>query len=608
MTAVDVLKRKDAPPGSTWSGDQIFASWKEWEHEFLAVQQKFPILEKFVGKLLSSPEILAEWMEILNELSLRTGRLSMFARFAATVDATDVEAKSALGQAIGLQAQYAAAISFSVPEMIQDPAKLKEWSQQFPELALYGHFFDNLHRQQNHLRSAEVEEILSLLNEPFNNVNQTFTELVNTDLVFRKAKDSKGKKFTIRQSTLSSSLQSKDRKRRKTAWKNYLDGYCSMENTLAANYISWIKQQVFMARVRGYGSVLEMRLDPFNLPVEVFHNLIDTFKNNLPVWHRYWKVRKNVLGLEEIRPFDLWAPVGKNPPKVSYDQAVEWISESLQVLGDEYVPIMRTGALEGGWVDWAPNIEKRQGAASWRRYLMPPWIFMSYNDSLFSMSTLAHELGHSMHTYLASENQPEVYFGFGSLSSTVAETASNFNQVMARAYLRDIKKDDPEYTIALVEEAMSNFHRYFFIMPTLARFEYEVYSRAEAGKPLSVNIFNEIMTSLFAEGYGETLTDDPKRTAITWATFLHLYMPFYTFQYAIGISAAHALGEKILNGNPEAVDNYLAFLKAGGSRYTMDLFKLAGVDMTSPEPVNSAFRVMEENIDLLEKFGQNNKN
>jgi len=602
MSSKDALKRKDAPPESIWSGDQIFASWSEWEKEYHSVRENYKELEKFSGNLMDTPARLLEWMQLMDELSLRTGRLSMFARFSATVDGSDIEAKSALGQAESLQAKFAAVTSFSVPAMLQEAEKLRNWVQTEPALSLYAHFFDNLFRQKEHLRSAEVEEILGLLNEPFGAVNQTFTELVNTDLDFRDAKDRKGKHYTVRQSTLSTSLQNKDRRRRKTAWKNYMDGYRSMQNTLAANYITWIKQQIFMARVRGYDSVLEMRLSPFNVPVKVFHNLIDTFKVNLPVWHRYWDVKRQALGLDVIRPYDLWAPVGKNPPQIPYAQAVEWICDSLEVLGEDYVSVMRSGSLEGRWVDWAPNIEKRQGAASWRRYLMPPWIFMSYNDSIFSLSTLAHELGHSMHTYLASENQPEVYFGFGSLSSTVAETASNFNQVMVREYLREIKKDDPDFQIALVEEAMSNFHRYFFIMPTLARFEFEVFSRAEQGKPLSVKIFNEIMAGLFAEGYGETLKDDPKRTGLTWATFLHLYMPYYTFQYAIGIGAAHALGERILDGSSSAAKDYLAFLKAGGSHYTMDLFNLAGVNMATPEPVISAFKVMEENIELLKSF------
>ena len=552
--------------------------------------------------MLDKPDNLADWMKVTNDLSLRVGRLGMFARFAATVDSTDIEAKSAMGQASGLSSAYRSATAFALPEMLEEPDKLLKWGEEEQTLQRYLHYFKNQVRQQENLRSAEVEEVLSMLGAPFESVYQTYTELVNTDLDFEDAVDLEGEHYVVRQSTLANSLQSSDRERRRTAWENYFDGYKKFENTLAANFIAWIKQQVFLAGVRGYSSVLEMRLAPFNVPLEMFHNLIDTFKENLPVWHRYWDVRRRALGQEEIKPYDLWAPIGKNPPQIPYQQAVEWICGALAPMGEEYVPVTREGALEDRWVDWAPNIEKRQGAASWRRFLMKPWIFMSYNDSVFSMSTLAHELGHSIHTYLASENQPEVYFGFGSLSSTVAETASNFNQVLTRAYLREKRGDDPDFLLAMVEEAMSNFHRYFFIMPTLARFELEVFTRAEEGKPLNVKIFNQIMSDLFAEGYGKTLVDDPKRTGITWATFLHLYMPFYTFQYAIGISAAHAVGEMVLSGDVEARDNYLEFLKAGGSLYTMDLFSLAGVDMTTPDVVRSAFKVMEGNIDLMDNL------
>ena len=600
MSIEKVLYRKDASSESVWAGKKIFPTWEDWQKEFEEVKKSITQVGKFNGRLLESPEILLEWMELTDQLSRKTGRLSMFARFAATVDGTDIEAKSAMGQAAGLLAKYSAATSFAVPELMEDVQKIRSWAENEPGLKLYNHFFKNLIRQKQYLRSAEVEEILSMLNEPFGHVNQTFTELVNTDLAFEDAVDSSGNQFKIKQSTLSNSLQSKNRKRRQTAWENYFDGYLSMENTLAANYITWVKQQIFLARVRGYDSVLEMRLSPFNVPLEMFHNLIDTFVDKLPVWHRYWDIRRRAMGLTEIKPYDLWAPIGNHPPTVPYKQAIDWICAALEPMGEEYVSVIRRGALEERWVDWAPNIEKRQGAASWRRYLMPPWIFMSYNNSVFSLSTLAHELGHSIHTYLASEDQPEVYFGFGSLSSTIAETASNFNQVMTRAYLRDKKGADANFMVAMVEEAMSNFHRYFFIMPTLARFEFEVFSRAEKGLPLNVKILNQLMRDLFKEGYGSTLSDDPERTGITWATFLHLYMPFYTFQYSIGISAAHMVGEKILNGDKKAVKDYLAFLKAGGSMYTMDLFRLAGVDMSSPEPVLSAFDVMEENIAVLE--------
>jgi oligoendopeptidase F len=602
MAAEAGLLRKDAKPESVWSGKDIFPTWEDWQKEFDEVKAEIPVLAEFSGKLMSSPEKLVEWMEQTEKLNIKVGRVMMFARFAATVNSTDADAKSAVGKAMSLMAEYAALGSFAEPEILKETDKLLDWSNTVPELELFAHYFDNLVRQQAHQRSSEVEEILSMLSDPFNAVNQIFTELVNTDLAFEDSVDTEGVRYPVKQSTFQSSLQSSDRERRRSGWQNYYDGYLSMQNTLAANYIAYIKQQVFLAKVRGYGSVLEMRLDPFNVPLEMFHNLIDTFTKNLPTWHRYWDIKRRALGLDELKPYDIWAPVGSSPPKIPYTQAVDWTCEAMKPLGEEYVSVMRHGCLEGRWVDWAPNLEKRQGAASWRRYAIPPWIFMSYNDSVFSMSTLSHELGHSMHTYLASENQPEVYFGFGALSSTVAETASNFNQAMTRAYLRQTKADDDDFMLGMVEEALANFHRYFFIMPTLARFELEVFTRAEQGMPLTAKILNEIMLEKYTEGYGETMSDDPERTQITWATFLQLYMPFYTFQYAIGISAAHAAADKVRAGEPGAVENYLEFLKAGGSLYTMDLFKLAGVDMASPEPVEKAFAELKANVDMLEKL------
>ena len=484
MSAEAGLLRKDAKPESVWSGKKVFPTWADWQKEFDETKEEIKAVGKFSGKLMDDPKHLIELLGLYQTLNIKAGRLGSFARFAATIDGTDGEAKSAVGQSMSLMAEYSAIGAYAEPEMLAEADKLVEWGKTVPELQIYAHYFDNLIRQQAHQRSAEVEEVLSMLDDPFGAVGQVFTELVNTDLQFADAEDVEGNHYIIKQSTLESSLESADRERRRSGWQNYYDGYLSMQNTLAANYIAYIKQQVFLAKVRGYDSVLEMRLAPFNVPLEMFHNLIDTFTKNLPTWHRYWDIKRRALGLDEIKPFDIWAPVGSSSPKVPYPQAIDWISEAMKPLGEEYVSTLRHGSLEGRWVDWAPNIEKRQGAASWRRYGMPSWIFMSYNDSLFSMSTLSHELGHSLHTYLASENQLEVYFGFGSLSSTVAETASNFNQAMTRAYLRETKADDDDFMLGMVEEAMDNFHRYFFIMPTLARFELEVFTRAEQGKPL----------------------------------------------------------------------------------------------------------------------------
>jgi oligoendopeptidase F len=598
-----ILKRKDAPKESTWKRESVYATWADWKKEYDQAVKELPELNQYNGKLKDGPKVLADWFEVYNRHFERVSILGDFARWAVTVDSSDVEAKGYLGLATDLSSKFKAAVAFMKPQLLEIGETLLTWAEKEPRLAPYKHYFDNLIRLKVHQRSEEVEEILGVMEEPNGDAYRTFSELADADLKFQDAIDQEGNHHPVFQATLDSSLQSSDRERRRTAWENYYDGYLSMQNTFASLYLTRVKQMVFLMNARRYDSVLEMRLAPNNLPVAVFHNLIDTFKKNLPLWHRYWAVKRDVLGLDALHPYDIWAPILDDPPVVPYRQSVEWVCEALRPMGEEYIFVLRRGCLEDGWVDWAPNVEKRQGAASSRMVgRKPPFLFMSYNDSVMSLSTLAHELGHSMHSYHFATNQPAVYNDYAAISSTVTETASNFHQAMARAYLRKEKGDDRNFQLAMIDEAMDNFHRYFFIMPTLARFEQLVYEKAQAGEALTTRSLNRMMSDLFAEGYGDTMADDPDRTAITWAQFLHLYIPFYPFQYAIGISAAHAAADRILAGDAGAVEGYLEFLRAGGSRYSMDLFKLTGVDMSSPEPVNKAFKELEENVNLLEKL------
>jgi oligoendopeptidase F len=528
-----------------------------------------------------------------------------FADWAQIVDSTDVAAKGYFGQAKTLEGKFKAGTAFARPQLLEIGETLLDWAEQEPRLQVYKHYFDNLLRLKAYQRNEEVEEILGMLAEPFDGVfYQAASELVDTDLAFRDAVDSQGKVHPVYQANMDIALQDPDRERRRTAWESYFDGYLSMENTLASIYLANVKQWMALAEVRGYDSVLAMMLSPTKLPLEVFHNLITTFKKHLPTWHRYWDVKARILGIDAMRPYDVWAPTVNNLPAILYKQSVEWICESLKPMGDEYVSILRKGSLEGRWVDYAPNVEKRQNAASSSQVgHKPPFIYMSYDDSIIALSTLAHELGHSMHGVYIAENQPDVYNEYESVSSTVGETSSNFHQAMTRAYLRELKADDRDFQLALIDEAMSNYHRYFFIMPTLARFEYEVFSRASEGKPLTAVELKHIMQGFFADGYGETMKDDPARTGITWAQFLHLFDPFYTFQYAIGISAADALTAKILAGEEGMAESYVEFISAGGSRYTMDLFQLAGVDMSTSAPVEASFNELARLVDQLEALG-----
>jgi oligoendopeptidase F len=359
-----------------------------------------------------------------------------------------------------------------------------------------------------------------------------------------------------------------------------------------------MKQNVLEMRARRHESTLGMTLFGDNIPIEVFDNLIDTFRRNLPTWHRYWAVRREILGVEKLQPYDIWAPLTADPAKIPYQQAVDYICESLAPLGGDYVDALRRGCLEDRWIDLYPNKGKAAGAFSWGTQGTHPFIVMSYTDDVYSVGTLAHELGHSMHSYLTWQNQPPVYSDY---TTFAAEVASNFHQAMLRAYLLE-NSTDRSLQIGLIEEAMANFHRYFLVMPTLARFELAAHRRLEEEQGLTADAMIDSFVELMSEGFGEEMEYDRDRLGIAWATFPHLYGDYYVFQYATGISGANALANRILSGQEGAVDNYLAFLKSGGSMYPIDALRMAGVDLARPDAVEETFEVLTGLVDRLEQL------
>jgi oligoendopeptidase F len=599
MTSNPVPVRAEVPEQYKWDASSIFATPTEFHEEIKKTNRMLDAISTYQGRLGESAAVMLEALQALERVTLRANRIAAYAYIDYHVDTGDQAAARRYSEATALNGQLYAATAFYAPETLQvGKTVIEGWMENEPLLEIYRPYFENLYRKQVHIRSGEVEELLGMLRDPFQGAETTQSMLSNSDMIFPPALSSDGEQLPVTDGTLGTRLSDSDRTVRRTAWQGYYDTYLSFKNTLASNLITSLKQDWVKARARRHATSLDLALFEHNIPIGVFHNLIHTFRHNLPIWHRYWAVRRKILGVERLHPYDIWAPLTQSTPQVPYEQAVEWIAQGLQPMGDEYVDVLRKGCLEQRWVDVYPNRGKVSGAFSSGRKGTHPFIVMNYNNTLFSMSTLAHELGHSMHSYYTWQSQPVLYSEY---SLFVAEVASNFHQAMVRAHLLE-QVSDPVFQISLIEEAMSNFHRYFFIMPTLARFELETHTRIERGEGLSADEMIEILHTFFAEGYGTEMDFDRERVGITWATFLHLYEQYYVFQYATGISAAHALSGRILAGEPGAVDDYLDFLKSGSSVYPLDVLKQAGVDLTTPEPVQATFQLLSRLVDRLESL------
>ncbi len=599
--ATPILPRSKVNKKYTWNAESVFRSKKEWDAEVKKILADLPNIKKYEGKLGEGAEILVEALDRVEDLMKRLMHVFVYAGFSYNVDTTNQTSAAMFGKAQAVYGQVAGTIAFINPELLKiGKAKLNGWMKQNPKLAVQAHAMDNLFRRQAHVRSGEVEEILGMVGDPLGGAGNSTSMLTNADFKFIPATDSKGKKIEVTQGNIHTALmEHPDRKVRQSAFENYMDKHLEFKNTLAANLTTSIKANVFYSQVRKHENSLSASLFENNIPVEVFHNLIDTFKKNLPVWHRYFDIRRKALKLKEITYYDMWAPIAQKKTRIPYEKAVDLICDSLAPLGRDYTDTIRRGCLKDRWVDVYPNQGKSNGAFSWGASGTHPFIMMSYTDEVVSMSTLAHELGHSMHSYLTWKNQPLTYSEY---SLFVAEVASNFNQAMMRGHLLKTVTDR-NFLISLIQEAVGgNFFRYFFQMPILARFELETHQRIERGESLTADSMQELMANLFAEGFGPNVKIDRPRVGMIWSTFGHLFSDYYVYSYATGISGAHALSGRVLRGEPNAVEDYLGFLKSGSSVYPLDVLKRAGVDLTTPTAVEETFAVMEGYIDRLEEL------
>ena len=592
-------RREDVPLEYTWDLESMYPSPEAWEEAFNNLERALPQLASLQGRLGESPASLKAYFELFERLGPEMYKLYNYAGRRFDVDTTNQANAARVSRAQGLAARFMAAIAFAEPELLAlTPETINQFMAEEPALKRYRHYFDNLMRLKPHVRSAEVEAVMAQASDALSTPANIYTVLANADLKFGDARTSKNRRVQVAQGNIDELLSSPDRTLRKSAWERFADGFLSMKNTFAEIMAGKVKATVLRARVHNYPDSLSAALAPSNIPAQVFHNVIDACNRHLDIWHRYWEVRRRALGLEKMEVCDVFAPLAK-PPRVTYKQAVRWIVEGLRPLGAAYVRAVKRGLTTERWVDVYPNLGKRDGAYSAGSYGTKPYIFMSYSEQgLSSLSTLAHEIGHSMHTLLTCQSQPFIYSEY---SIFAAEVTSNFNQALVRAHLLKLDRGR-DFEIAVIQEAMDNFHRYLFLMPINAQFEHWMHTTVEQGGALTADAMSAKLVELFRRGYGDAVALDEPRVGVTWMQFSHFFADYYVWQYASGISAANALADAVLSGEPGVVARYLDFLKAGSAMYPLDALKMAGIDMTQPEPLERAFQVLARFVSRLEQL------
>lgn len=595
--------RSELPFEDTWAVETVFADADAWNAAYAAVSARLPELAAYQGQLGESADHLLQALHLRDELLLEVYRIGMYAGLKVAEDATNSGALAMDDRAAGLFAAAGAAAAWIEPEALTLPSELlTEFRATSSALQVYGHYLDNLEQRRAHVRSGEVEAVLAMAAEPLGQFGMTYQALTNADLSLGTITDEQGNSVELGQTNLGQYTHSADRSTRQAAWEASSDAHLGMKHTFAANYAGQVKRDVFAARVHGYETALDASLAPNSIPTAVFHNLLDMVWKNLPTWQRYFTVRAKLLGIEQAAAWDITeSPLQRAgaPAQrvIDWPTGVEMIAESLAPLGEEYVGIVRQGIADR-WVDRLANVGKSGGAFSSGVPGTLPFILMSWDDTLGDVSTLTHELGHSLHSYMTNGNQPTIYTEY---SMFVAEVASNFNQALLGMHLLETETD-PDFLITVIEERMGNNLRYLFTMPILAKFEFECHSRVERGEALTADGMIDLMADIYTEAYGDAVTIDRERMGITWAKFPHLYATYYVFQYATGISAAAQLARKVRDERGATAERYIEFLKAGSSVYPVDALAAAGIDMTQPEPIQAAFDILASYVDRLEQL------
>lgn len=590
-----IPSREEIPMGDKWALEDLYPTDADWEKELETLAQDREYLVSFAGKLGGSAKALYEYLDASEKLSVKADRLGNYCMRRADEDTRNAAAQAMQGRFMSAMVELSAACSFDTPELMAvSEETLNGFYAECPGLERYRRYLTDLRRRKPHTLSAAEEKLLAAAGEMAQTPDTVYGALADADLTFRDAVDAQGSAHPLTQGTFVQLEESPDRALRKSAYENLYDGFTAFKNTAAAILNGQNKQLKFYADARKYTSALEASLDATNVPVSVYENLIEAVHAKLPSMHRYVRLRKKMLGVDELHFYDIYTPLLYGVDKhIPYEQAKQTVYDALAPLGEDYRAILKEG-LNNRWIDVYQNQGKRSGAYS-AGAKVHPYVLLNYTGTLDSQFTLAHEMGHALHSYLSNKHQNPIDADYVIF---VAEVASTCNEALLMEHLLKNTTDKKERAY-LINHFLDQFKGTIYRQTMFAEFERNIGAMTAEGQTLTADVLCQEYRRLNEEYYGPDMVVDD-RIAMEWARIPHFYYNYYVFQYATGYAAAIALSRRILNEGEPAVRDYLNFLSGGCSRSPIDLLKEAGVDMTGPEPVTQALELFDQLLDEME--------
>ncbi|MEK3887398.1 oligoendopeptidase F [Bacillus sp. FSL K6-3431] len=583
----------------TWKLEDIFPTDELWEKEYEGLKASLTEAAKFRGKIHESAKALLDVLEYQSKVSERMGKLYTYAHMRYDQDTGNAHYQGLNARAESLYTQVASAFSYVVPEILaMEESEIAIFLAENKELQLYRQALEEINLQRGHVLSAEQEAMLAEASEVLSASSTTFGMLNNADMEFPIIKDENGEEVQISHGNYIRFLESTDRGVREEAFKKVYETYGKFSNTLSSTLSGAVKKDNFYAKTRNYSSAREAALASNNIPETVYDTLVETVNKNLHLLQRYIKLRKEVLQLDQLHMYDLFTPLVPDVKmEISYDEAKEIMVKGLAPLGEEYIQTIKEG-FDNRWVDVVENKGKRSGAYSSGTYGTNPYILMNWQDNVNNLFTLAHEFGHSVHSYYTRKAQP---YPYGNYSIFVAEVASTCNEALLSDYLLK-ETEDKQKRLYLINNYLEGFRGTVFRQTMFAEFEHLIHQKAQNGEALTADMLTKEYYALNKKYFGEEDIQIDEEIGREWSRIPHFYYNYYVYQYATGFSAAAALSKQILEEGEPAVERYLEFLKAGSSDYPIEVLKKAGVDMTTAEPIEAACKVFEEKLNEMESL------